>query len=77
MRKGIQPDAAREELVDELLHLRVKVSLALEGLHPDYAAISSMQKEIIWLEAELCRRQQIPYPTMAHRTAARQSVQPK
>ena len=65
-------DPTLEVLVDDLLDLRVKLSLAREARRPNEGLINEVQLEILKLEAEICRRQQTPFPTSEHRYVARQ-----
>ena len=54
-----RPDVTREALVEDLLDLRVMLSLAQEAARPNEAAISAMQFEIFKLEAAIANRRPI------------------
>ena len=53
-------DGALDTLVEELLDLRVKLSLAIEAKRRDDVAITTMLEDLSKLEAAISKRRQIP-----------------
>jgi hypothetical protein len=56
----LKPDVAREVLVEDLLDLRVKLSLAMEAARPSLAVINAMQFKIRTLEAAIAKHRPTP-----------------